>query len=96
PPDLALASSVLASAAGSGVSTGPIQTTTGADEKIGDDSYRTTVANLTISGSLSQILDFFDRLEQTGIPTLTFDNMRLENTGGQWTVQVQVIAYAQP
>lgn len=95
PPDLALASSVLASAAGSGVSTGPIQTTTGSDEKVGDDTYRATVVNLTISGSLPQILNFFDRLEQAGMRTLVFDNMRLEDASGKWTVQVQVIAYAQ-
>jgi len=96
PPDLALASSVLASAAGSGVSTGPIQTTAGTDEKVGSDTYRTTVVNLTISGSLPQILNFFDRMEQAGIRTLVFDNMRFEAGSGQWTVQLQAIAYAQP
>lgn len=96
PPDLALASAVLASASGSGVSTGPIQTTTGSGEKIGNETYRTTVLNLTISGSLPQILNFFDRMEQAGIRTVVFDNIRLEAGSGQWIVQLQAIAYAQP
>ncbi len=95
PPDLALATSVLASATGSGVSTGPIQTTAGADETVGNETYRATVVNLTISGSLPRILNFFDRMEQAGIRTLAFDNMRVEADNGNWTVQVQVIAYSQ-
>jgi hypothetical protein len=96
PPDLALASAVLSSAAGSGVSTGPIQTTSGGSEKIGSTTYRTTTLNLTISGTLPQILNFFDRMEHTGLRSLVFDNIRFEAGNGQWIVQMQILAYAQP
>ncbi|HVC34303.1 MAG TPA: hypothetical protein VNL16_12400 [Chloroflexota bacterium] len=96
PPDLGLASAVLSSAAASGVSTGPIQTTAGGDEKIGSATYRTTTVNLTISGSLPRILNFFDRMEQAGLRTVTFDNIRLETGNGQWIAQLQIIVYAQP
>jgi len=78
------------------VTTGPIQTTTGSPEKVGDTTYRTTVVNLTISGSLPRILNFFDRVEAAGLRTVVFDNMRLEPSNGQWSVQLQIIAYAQP
>ncbi len=95
PPDLSLVSAVLASAAESGVSTGPVQTMQGSSEQIGTSTYRTTVLNLTIGGTLPQILNFFDRMERAGIRTLAFDNIRLEPANGQWTAQMQIIVYAQ-
>lgn len=95
PPDLGLASAVLTSAAESGVSTGPVQTMQGNSEQIGTNTYRTTVLNLTIGGTLPQILNFFDRLERAGLRTLVFDNIRLEPANGQWTAQMQITVYAQ-
>lgn len=95
PPDLALASAVLSSATGSGVSSGSIQTTEGGTERIGSNTYRVTTLSLTISGTLPQILNFFDRMEQAGLKTIVFDNMRLETSSGRSTVRLQIVAYAQ-
>ncbi len=95
PPDLDLASAVLTSAAQSGVSTGPVQTMQGGSEQIGSSTYRATEMNLTIAGTLPQILNFFDRMEHAGIRTLVFDNIRLDSANGQWTAQMKIVAYAQ-
>lgn len=95
PPDLDLVSAVLASAAESGVSTGPVQTIPGGSEQIGASTYRTTELNLTVAGTLPQILNFFDRMEHAGIRTLVFDNIHLDSANGQWTAQMQIVAYAQ-
>ena len=96
PPNLELASVVLNSASASGVNTGPLQATTQGTDKIGANTYRTVTLNVSISGSLPQILDFFDRIERGGIHTLVFDNIHVESITGRWTVQLQLIAYAQP
>lgn len=96
PPNLELASAVLNGAAASGVTTGPLQATTQGTDKIGSNSYRTVTMNVSISGSLPQILDFFDRIQRSGIHTLVFDNIHVESITGRWTVQLQLIAYAQP
>lgn len=95
PPSLDLSSLVLTSAAASGVSTGPLQAVTGGTNQINGHTYRTITMDVTITGNLSQILNFYDRIEQGGIRTLTFDNMHLSDSGGRWTVHLQVIAYAQ-
>ena len=96
PPNLELASVVLNSASASGVTTGPLQATTQSSDKIGSNTYRTVTMNASISGSLPQILDFFDRIERGGIHTLVFDNIHIESVTGRWTVQLQLVAYAQP
>jgi hypothetical protein len=96
PPNLELASIVLNSASASGVNTGPLQATSQATDKIGSNTYRTITLNVSISGSLPQVLDFFDRIERGGIHTLVFDNIHVESVTGRWTVQLQLLAYAQP
>ena len=96
PPILELASAVLNSASASGVNTGPLQATSQNTDKIGSNTYRTVTMNASISGSLPQILDFFDRIERGGIHTLVIDNIHVESVTGRWTVQLQLIAYAQP
>jgi hypothetical protein len=96
PPNLELASIVLNGATGSGVTTGPLQATTQGTDKIGANTYRTVTMNISISGTLPQILDFFDRVERGGIHTLVFDNIHVDSVAGRWTVQLQLIAYAQP
>lgn len=96
PPNLELASVVLNSAASSGVSTGPLQATTEGTDKIGANTYRTVTLNVSISGSLPQILDFFDRIARGGLHTIVFDNIHVDSAAGRWTVQLQLIAYAQP
>lgn len=95
PPNLDLATLVLASASQSGVTTGPLQVTGQGTEKIGNNSYRTMTMALTVSGTLPQVLDFYDRVERGGINTLTFDNMHLEPSDGRWTAQMQLVVYAQ-
>jgi hypothetical protein len=96
PPNLQLAGIVLDSANASGVSAGTLQSTTLGTDKVGDNVYRTVTLNLTISGTLPQVLDFFDRVERGGIRTIVFDNMHVEPSNGKWTVQIQLTAYAQP
>jgi hypothetical protein len=96
PPNLQLAGIVLDSATSSGVSAGNLQSTTLGTDKIGDNTYRTVSMNLTVTGTLPQVLDFFDRVERGGIRTIVFDNMRVEPSNGSWSVQIQLIAYAQP
>jgi hypothetical protein len=96
PPNLQLAGVVLDSATVSGVTTGILQSTTLGTDKVGDNTYRTVTLNLTVTGTLPQVLDFFDRVERGGIRTVVFDNMRVEPSNGKWTVQLQLIAYAQP
>lgn len=96
PPELGLASAVLRSAAASGVSSGPIQTTTGPPETIGSTTYRATIVQLTVRGTLPQVLGFFDRLEAAGLRTIVFDNMHLAAENGVWSAQLQIIVYAQP
>src|SRR4051812_2422241 len=93
PPNLELASIVLNGAAASGVTTGPLQATTQGTDKIGSNTYRTVTLNISISGTLPQILDFFDRVEHGGIHTLVFDNIHVDSVVGRWTVQLQLIAY---
>jgi hypothetical protein len=95
PPNLALATDVLASASQSGVTTGPLQVTGEGTEKVGSNTYRTMTMSLTVSGALPQVLDFYDRVEQGGVNTLTFDNMHLVPSDGRWTAQMQLIVYAQ-
>lgn len=95
-PELGLASAVLSSVTASGVSSGPLQTMTGPPETIGSTTYRTTVMQLTITGTLPQILGFFDRVEAAGLGSVVFDNMHLTPENGRWSVQVQIIVYAQP
>jgi hypothetical protein len=96
PPNLQLAGIVLDSATSSGVTAGSLQSTTLGTDKIGDNTYRTVSMNLTVTGTLPQVLDFFDRVERGGIRTIVFDNMRVEPSNGSWSVQIQLIAYAQP
>jgi hypothetical protein len=96
PPNLQLAGIVLDSATASGVSAGTLQSTTLGTDKVGDNVYRTVTMNLTITGTLPQVLDFFDRVERGGIRTIVFDNMHVEPSDGKWTVQIQLTAYAQP
>jgi hypothetical protein len=96
PPNLDLATIVLNSAAQSGVTTGPLQATTQGTEKVGNNTYRTVSMNLTISGSLPEILDFFDRVERGGIRTLVFDNIQVDPSSDHWIAQMQLIVYAQP
>ena len=96
PPNLQLASVVLNSAANSGVTTGPLQATTQGTDKIGVNTYRTVTLSVGVSGSLPQILDFFDRIERGGIHTVVFDNIHVDVAAGRWTTQLQLIAYAQP
>jgi|GEM_PF-6077964 len=96
-PDLELASLVLNSAAASGVTTSPLQAGNHGTAKVGSNTYRTVILNVTVSGTLPQILDFFDRVERGNIKTVAFDNLRVTTTDdGHWTATVQVIAYAQP
>ena len=95
PPNLDLASIVLSSAAASGVQASPFQAVSGQPDKVGNDTYRTIIVDLTITGSLPQILNFFDRVEQGGVRSLVFDNMHVESINGKWTVQMELIAYAQ-
>jgi len=96
PPELDLSTLVLTSAAASGVSVGPVQTSPIGTEKIGSGTYRTVTVSLTITGTLPQILNFFDRVEQGGLRTVVFDNIRLTPEQGRYTAQLEVIAYAQP
>jgi hypothetical protein len=96
PPNLDLASVILASASASGVSTGTLDATTQGTEKVGANTYRTVATTVTINGTLPRLLDFFDRVERGGVHTLVFDNMHADATEGRWTIQVQLIAYAQP
>lgn len=96
PLNLELAGIVLDSAAASGVSTGALQSTTLATEKVGANAYRTATLNLTVTGAFPQILDFFDRVERGGIRTVVFDNIHVEPSNDRWTVQLQLIAYSQP
>lgn len=96
PPNLDLATVVLSSASQSGVSTGPLQVTSQGTDKVGNDTYRTMSMSLTVTGTLPQVLDFYDRVERGGVQTLTFDNMHLEPSDGRWTAQMQLIVYAQP
>jgi hypothetical protein len=96
PPNLQLAGVVLDSATASGVTTGSLQSTTLGTDKVGENTYRTVTLNLTVTGTLPQVLDFFDRVERGGIRTVVFDNMRVEPSNGKWTVQLQLVAYAQP
>ena len=96
PPNLDLASVILASASASGVSTGTLDATTQGTEKIGVNTYRTIATTITITGTLPRVLDFFDRVERGGVHTLVFDNIHADTTEGHWTVRVQLIAYAQP
>ncbi|HLH72137.1 MAG TPA: hypothetical protein VKX96_02555 [Chloroflexota bacterium] len=95
PPNLDLASVILSSAAASGVQASPFQAVSGQPEKIGNDTYRTITVNLIITGSLPQVLNFFDRVEQGGVRSLVFDNMQVQLVNGRWTVQMELIAYAQ-
>lgn len=96
PPNLDLASVVLSSAAASGVNTGPLTVASQGSEKLGNDTYRSMTMNLTVTGTLPQLLGFFDRVERGGIHTLAFDNMKLDPTpDGRWTAQIQLIVYAQ-
>jgi FlaG/FlaF family flagellin (archaellin) len=96
PPNLDLASLVLTSASASGVTTGTIEATTQSTEKVGANTYRTVSLDLNVTGTLPQILDFFDRMRAGGIRTLVFDNIHLEPTNGHWNLQLEVVAYAQP
>ena len=96
PPNLDLTSLVLTSASASGVSTGAIQVATQGNEKIGSNTYRTISMNLSVTGTLPQVLDFFDRVERGGVHTLVFDNMRLDPGDGRWTSTLQLVVYAQP
>jgi hypothetical protein len=73
-----------------------MQSTTLGTDKVGDNTYRTVTMNLTVTGTLGQVLDFFDRVERGGMRTIVFDNMHVEPANGRWTVQLQIIAYAQP
>ncbi|HUX86745.1 MAG TPA: hypothetical protein VMW65_07060 [Chloroflexota bacterium] len=95
PPNLDLASIVLSSSAASGVQSSPFQAVSSQPEKVGNDTYRTITVDLTIVGTLPQVLNFFDRVEQGGVRSLVFDNMHVESVNGKWTVQMQLIAYAQ-
>jgi hypothetical protein len=96
PPNLELAGVVLDSATASGVTASSMQSTTLGTDKVGDNTYRTVTMNLTVTGTLGQVLDFFDRVERGGMRTIVFDNMHVEPGNGRWTVQLQIIAYAQP
>ncbi len=96
PPNLDLASVVLSSAAASGVALGPLQATTQGTDKVGANLYRTVTMSVTVTGTLPQILDFFDRVERGGVRTLVFDNIHAEPVDGRWTVQMQLVVYAQP
>jgi type II secretory pathway pseudopilin PulG len=96
PPNLAVASLVLSSATASGVNTGPLEATTQGSEKLGSNTYRTETMNVTITGTLPQVLNFFDRVSHGGIRTLVFDNIQVEPNDGEWTVHLQLIVYAQP
>lgn len=96
PPNLDLATLVLASASRSGVTTGGFQVTSQGTEKVGKNPYRTMTMTLTVAGTLTQVLDFYDRVERGGVHTLVFDNMRLDPSDGRWTAQMQLVVYAQP
>ena len=95
PPNLDLASLILNSAAASGVTTGPLQAMTAGSDQVGTGTYRGISLNLTVTGTLPQVLNFYDRMTRGGIRTLVFDNMRLEPSNGQWTVTMQLTAYSQ-
>jgi hypothetical protein len=96
PPNLQLAGIVLDSATTSGVAAGSLQSTTLGTDQVGNNTYRTVTMNLTVTGTLPQVLAFFDRVERGGIRTIVFDNMHVEPSNGKWTVQIQLTAYAQP
>lgn len=96
PPNLDLATLVLSSASQSGVATGPLGVAAQGTEKVGNNTYRTMTMTLTVSGTLPQVLDFFDRVERGGLHTLVFDNLHLTPADGRWTADVQLTVYAQP
>lgn len=94
-PNLELTSLILNSAAASGVSLSPIQAAAQGTDKVGSDTYRTVAVDVTVEGTLPQILDFFDRVESGNIKSIAFDDLQGAATAGRWSVRVQVIAYAQ-
>ncbi len=95
PPGIDLADAVVKAARESGNEVLGFQSSAVGSDQVGSGTYRVVKLTLHLRSDPASLAKFFDRVEQSGITTLVFDNIDATSNGDRWDVSVDLLTYAQ-
>lgn len=94
PPGIDLADAIVRAARETGNEVLGFQASAVGSDQVGSGTYKVVKLTLRLRSGPTTLARFFDRVEQSGLATLVFDNIDVTAIGDRWDVSVDLLTYA--